>query len=96
MTINCDNYSKYNLSSLDEPIQLLDDGETSDSSLDVGTCQNGGFPLSNGGCNCPAYVGAPLCNAWQCLNGGYKNITVQGACVCPAGYLGTHCEPGIF
>uniref|UniRef100_A0A914VLC8 VWFA domain-containing protein n=2 Tax=Plectus sambesii TaxID=2011161 RepID=A0A914VLC8_9BILA len=69
-----------------------DDDEMSASSLQAGTCQNGGFPLSNGSCNCPAYIGAALCTDWQCLNGGFRNGNAP-TCVCPPGYLGSHCEP---
>lgn len=60
---------------------------------ELSVCSNAGFPMPDGSCNCPSYVGEKLCKKWNCLNGGVL-VDTDSVCSCPPGFLGVHCEPG--
>ncbi|CAB3405759.1 unnamed protein product [Caenorhabditis bovis] len=55
-------------------------------------CENGGFPNSDGICDCPSYFKGDNCSSIECLNGGYVDENGGKFCICPPGYLGIHCE----
>ncbi|CDX47436.1 EGF-like domain-containing protein [Caenorhabditis elegans] len=48
--------------------------------------------------DCPSFFTKDdngTCTIRQCLNGGYLDVSKQ-ICICPSGYLGIHCEAGMY
>lgn len=65
--------------------------------LDSNSCLGDGLQLANGSCLCQQYRSGDACEVRRCLNLGFVDQSERkiGGCVCPLGFVGANCEPGL-